>query len=120
MTKQLLIYDKAVPVSVQTHRDVSIKTGGDYGFARHVNSVPLMAAEFEATAGDYAIVFAGDAGEVMPAAMLGLRDRENLHVTESGSWTGKTCADRPCRQLAEKHPYIRHPRFTGIWVGDGT
>ena len=89
MTKQLLIYDQAVPVSASQHRDVSIKAGSDYGFARDVNSVPLMAAEFEFCVGDYAIVFAGEAGSVMPAAMLGVRDRENLHVGSAGEWVGK-------------------------------
>ena len=87
--KQLLIYDKAVPVSPQSHRDVSVKNGTDFGFARHVNSVPLMAAEFEFCAGDYAIVFAGEPGSIMPAAMLGLRDKENLHVAINGEWSGK-------------------------------
>jgi hypothetical protein len=89
MSKQLLIYERSVPVSAQQHRDVSVKVGTDFGFARHVNSVPLMAAEFEFCVGDYAIVFAGEPGAIMPAAMLGLRDGENLHVGPEGQWSGK-------------------------------
>jgi hypothetical protein len=89
MTKQLLIYEKAVPVSVEVHGDVSVKAGADYAFARHVNSVPLMTVEFDFCLGDYAIVFAGQAGAVMPVAMLGVRDSENLQVDADGRWTGK-------------------------------
>lgn len=89
MARQLLIYERAVPVTVNQHRDVSIKAGKDYAFARDVNSVPLMAVEFNLASVEYPIVFTGDDSEVMPAALLGVRDNENLHVDESGAWTGK-------------------------------
>ena len=47
MAKQLLIYERAVPVNPLQHGDLAVKSGADYGFAKQVNSVPLMAAEFE-------------------------------------------------------------------------
>ncbi len=34
MTAQLLIYEQAVPVSVERHGDLSVKSGTDFGFAR--------------------------------------------------------------------------------------
>jgi hypothetical protein len=89
MAKQLLIYDQAVPVSPQRHGNKSIKVGSNFSYARGVNSVPLMAAEFEAASHEYAIVFAGEAGALMPVALLGLRDGENVYVDEQGAWTGK-------------------------------
>ena len=89
MTKQLLIYEKAVPVTRRDHGDVSIKSGGDYRFAAAVNSVPLMATEFELSSVEYAIVFSGEGNEVMPAALLGIRDNENLYVDEHGAWSAK-------------------------------
>ena len=46
MSTQLLIYERAVPLSSQRHKDWSVKTGTDYVFARQVNSVPLVAVEF--------------------------------------------------------------------------
>lgn len=46
MSKQLLIYDNAVPVTRQRHGNLSVKAGASFGFAATVNSVPLMAAEF--------------------------------------------------------------------------
>jgi hypothetical protein len=89
MTKQLLIYERAVPVNPGQHRDVSIKSGKDYGFAKNVNSVPLMAAEFDLSCAEYAIVFAGEGRDIMPSALLGVRDNENLYVDENGVWNAK-------------------------------
>ena len=86
MEKQLLIYERAVPVNPRQHKNVSIRSGADYGFARNVNSVPLMAVEFEPACVEYAIVFAGDGAAVMPMALLGIRDNENLYVDENGVW----------------------------------
>ena len=71
MTTQLLIYQRAVPVSKQRHGDWSVKAGGDYAFTRHVNSVPLTAVEFPSAAPEYAIVFAGTQEAVMPVVILG-------------------------------------------------
>jgi hypothetical protein len=89
MAKQLLIYERAVPVNPKQHRDLSIKSGADYGFAKQVNSVPLMAAEFEPACGEYAIVFAGQGKEIMPVVLLGVRDHENLYIDDKGAWNAK-------------------------------
>ena len=89
MSTQLLIYEKAAPVTNQRHRDWSIKKGADYTFAKHVNAVPLTAVEFSAAAAEYAIVFTGTAEAIMPAVILGMRDRQNLFLNEDGSWRAK-------------------------------
>ena len=89
MTTQLLIYQRAVPVSKQRHGDWSVKAGGDYIFTRHVNSVPLTAVEFPSAAPEYAIVFAGTPEAVMPVVILGVRERENRYLTEEGGWQAK-------------------------------
>jgi hypothetical protein len=87
MTKQLLIYEKVVPVSKERHLNLSIKSGHNYSFASTVNSVPLMAVEFPRAAADYTIVFAGESeGPVMPTAIVGVRNNENLYLTEAGDW----------------------------------
>ena len=86
MSKQMLIYEKAVQVSSQKHRDWSVKTGEDYEFARNVNAVPLTAVEFPAAAGEYAIIFTGTDEEVMPAAIMGVRNEENLYLAPDSSW----------------------------------
>ena len=89
MAAQLLIYETAVPVSASRHGNWAVEVGTDYSFSRNVNSVPLMAVEFPNAAAEYAIVFAGNAESVMPAAILGLRADENLYVTADNSWQAK-------------------------------
>lgn len=89
MTKQLLYYEQAVPVSAQRHRDWSLEGRKDYAFAGHSNSVPLAATEFPAAAVEYAIVFMASEEAVSPAVILGLKPDENLYVDEQGKWDAK-------------------------------
>ncbi|CTQ56512.1 SapC [Roseibium album] len=88
MTKQLMIYQRAVPISNERHRDWSVKTGGNFGYASGINSVPLVAAEFVAAATEFAIVFAGEDENIFPTVILGMRDGENAYVNEEGAWSG--------------------------------
>ena len=88
MSTQLLFYSNAVPVSSQKHGGLSVKAGGDFGFARSVNSVPLTAVEFRRATSEYAVVFAGSDEVVMPVAILGAEADQNLFVKEDGSWGG--------------------------------
>lgn len=89
MTTQLLFYNEARPVSVERHKDLSVKTGATYRFAKNVNSVPLTAIEFGQAAAEYPIVFAGTSESVMPAVILGAQQTENLYIDESGAWQGR-------------------------------
>ena len=76
MPKQLLIYERAVPVSPQRHKDLSIKSGSSFAYARAVNSVPP-------------VVFSGQGDDVVPVVLLGVRDDENLFVGSNGEWLGR-------------------------------
>jgi len=87
VSKQLLIYEQAVPVSKEQHANYCVKIGEDYGFAKEINSVPLTAVEFPKTAPEYPIVFAGKDDSVVPVAILGVKDNENLFVDDKGAWT---------------------------------
>jgi len=89
VTKQLLIYENAVPVTTNRHGGWAVKAGSGYGFARQVNSVPLTTVEFANSASEYTIVFTGTGDEVMPAVILGMRDRENLYLSDSSSWEAR-------------------------------
>jgi hypothetical protein len=88
MATQLLFYEAAVPVSAARHGDCSIEPR-DYSFSKSINSVPLTAIEFPAAAVEYSIVFAGQPGAVMPAAILGVRSSENLFLNAKGGWDAK-------------------------------
>lgn len=84
----LLFYERPVVLNKERHRDLRLLQGeARYGFARQTNSVPVVGPEFAACAGHYPIVFVGQqAGALMPAALLGVRDSENLFVDEAGRW----------------------------------
>jgi len=86
MTTQLLIYETAVPVSSTRHGKTSVELGKGYGFARSINSVPLMALEFPLAASEYAIVFAQNGSDVLPVVILGARPGENLYVKADEGW----------------------------------
>lgn len=88
MTKQLMIYENAVPISAEAHRNVAVRQGTTFGFAAALNSVPLVVAEFEKAAAEYPIVFAGEGEALTPAVVVGLRTDENLCVTADGAWDG--------------------------------
>lgn len=88
MPTQLLIYERAAPVTKNRHGEWSVKIGGTYEFSKNVNSVPVMAVEIPPAGADYAIVFAGSENAVMPVSIFGVRDRENLYVGDEGEWTG--------------------------------
>ena len=82
---QMLFYENVVPVSSQSHRDLSIERI-DFGFAATVNSVPLTAIEMPLAARDYTIVFAGNDEAVAPVVVLGVADAQNLYLDENKAW----------------------------------
>ena len=86
MTKQLLIYASAVPVSAARHAQISLEAGSDFAFSAGINAVPLMAVEFQRAAAEYAIVFTQAGDEIMPSAVLGVRDDQNLYLAADRTW----------------------------------
>ena len=89
MTKQLLIYETAVPVSPGRHGRHSIEVGGNYAFSAGVNAVPLMAVEILRAASEYAVVFTALGDDVMPAVVLGVKGDQNLYLGPDGLWKAK-------------------------------
>jgi SapC len=89
MTTQLLIYETVVPVMFANHRHSSVEIGRNFAFSSKVNSVPLTAVEFREALSDYPIVFAGNKEAVMPAIILGLREGENLYLSNDGKWDAR-------------------------------
>jgi hypothetical protein len=81
-----MIYETAVPLSHSRHRNWFLQAGTDFAFCRNVNSVPLVTAEFERAALEYAIVFGGTGDLVTPVAVLGIRADENSYVRSDGTW----------------------------------
>ena len=89
MTKQLLIYETAVPVSPARHGRHSIEVSGNYAFSAGINAVPLMAVEILRAATEYAVVFTAVGDDVMPAVVLGVKGDQNLYLGPDGQWNAK-------------------------------
>ena len=86
----LLFYDNPVALNKVTHKDTRIKPMvNNFGFAAKTNSVILAGVEFTEAAKEYPIVFTSSGESVIPVALLGLRNAENLFVAEDGSWDAK-------------------------------
>ena len=58
-------------------------------FAGETNSVILAGVEFSEAAKEYPIVFTQAGDKVVPVALLGLRNEENLFVDDKGDWDGR-------------------------------
>ncbi len=86
MSKQLLIYETAVPVSAARHADACVELGTGYAFAANTRAVPIMAVEFLLAAAEYAIVFTAVGDDILPAAVLGVRDDQNLYLGADKKW----------------------------------
>lgn len=101
MSKQLLIYNTAVPLSRQRHADCCLEPSTHFGFSSGINSVPLTAVEFPLAVHDYPIVFAGPPGEITPAVILGLRGDQNLFLKPDLTW-----AVRYIPAFIRRYPFI--------------
>lgn len=83
----LLFYDNPVALNKVDHKDTKIKRlPNQFKFAAKTNSVILSGVEFSEAAKEYAVVFAKSGDNVVPVALLGLRNEENLFVGEDGTW----------------------------------
>lgn len=86
----LLFYNEPVALNKVEHKDTRIKTAGsDFGFAAKTNSVILAGVEFTEAAKEYPIVFAQAGDKVVPIALLGLRNEENLFISDDNSWDAR-------------------------------
>lgn len=89
MSTQALIYEKSHPLSKERHSDWSVEVGQDFGYARELTAVPLMAAEFFQAAKEFPIAFVRNQENVQPVAVLGVRGQENLFLDKEGRWKGR-------------------------------
>lgn len=84
-----LFYRNVAPLNRERHKDWYIDTDQGYSFARETNSVYVAGGEFPHATRDYPVVFARDGkGMLLPVALLGLRQQQNLMVDPRGAWIG--------------------------------
>lgn len=85
--KTLLIYDDLVALNRDQHRTLKLAPPAQpFAFARGTNSVLIAGSELPLAALDFPCVFVAAADGHSLAALVGLRDHENLFVQPDGSW----------------------------------
>src|SRR5689334_322253 len=80
-----LFYKNPQPLEPGRHEKAGLSSKVDFGFSRITNAIAITASEFSSIAFNYPIVFSTTA-PVVPFAVVGLRDNENLFVKSDGSW----------------------------------
>jgi len=80
-----LFYNKPQPLEPGRHVNAGLSPKNDFSFTRTTNSVAVTASEFSSAAFNYPIVFSMTK-PVVPFAVLGMRDNENLFVSADGRW----------------------------------
>jgi len=89
--KTLLIYDDLVSLNRDLHRELRLApVDAQFAFARETNSVLIAATELPLAALDFPCVFIETDNGHSLAALVGLRDHENLFVQPDGRWTSGT------------------------------
>jgi hypothetical protein len=97
------IYKNPIFLNSVTHKSVKIAPVTSYTFAKDLNSVVIAGQEFLESAKYYPVVFTRAQDEqIVPIALLGLRNNQNLFVDEDGNW--KTGAYVPA--FFRRYPYI--------------
>lgn len=85
--KTLLIYERLVGLNRERHLKLKLKSSEQgHAFARATNSVLLAASELPQACPDYPCVFIEAADGHALAALVGLRDQENLFVDAQNEW----------------------------------
>jgi ribosomal protein L12E/L44/L45/RPP1/RPP2 len=83
----VMFYEKPVLLNREAHKAKKIAPSNSYAFAGKANSLYLAGVEFIEACKEYPIVFTQvGQGKIVPVAMMGLREGENLYVGKEGQW----------------------------------
>ncbi len=104
-----LFYKNPEPLDAKRHADLALKKDFGLGFTQGVNAVPITMIEMPQICHAYPIAFSPDAAAT-PVAILGLRDNENLFLTNGGQWA----SDLYIPSYIRRYPFI----FSEIPGGD--
>ena len=122
MTKQLLIYEEVAAVNRQTHREVSVRRTTSFAFARGINTVPIVDAEFARVALEIPIVFARTETGLISLALLGTAEGQNAFIAEGENWSGRYVPAflrrYPFVFAAERHSKVSRTRRSNGCIGN--
>ena len=106
---ELIFYQKVVSLDSNVHKDLKIKAQSGFAFATTTNSVPVVGLEFADVAREYPIAFVKGQDDVfLPVAVLGLRENENLYISEKGEWDA-----RYIPAFVRRYPFVPADTGTG-------
>ncbi|MFN0042653.1 MAG: SapC family protein [Alphaproteobacteria bacterium] len=100
-TTHPILYGDPRPLTPARHGDRSLKRLTHFKFARQANSVPLNLNEVALASRHYPIVFTASE-PASPAAVLGVRNGENLFVEAWGGWA----EDHYVPAYVRRYPFI--------------
>ena len=100
----MLFYERAVTLNRERHQKLRIQpVPNHFAFAAKTNAVPLASTELAEASRDYPIVFAGpEGGPFSLAALVGLRNDENLLIDAAGKWDGSAYVPA----FARRYPFV--------------
>lgn len=81
-----VFYKEIVPLDRNRHATLYLAPRTGFQYAAATNSVFLASVEFARACNEYPIVFGEDGQSTFSLAILGLRDMENVFVTQEGKW----------------------------------
>ncbi|MDP3802156.1 SapC family protein [Brevundimonas sp.] len=85
LSGNVLFYTKPEPLSVEAHSALGVDpVEKPYAFVARTNLVPLTVTEFAPAALSYPVIFVGENRQ--PVAVMGLRNGENLFVSDGGEF----------------------------------
>ena len=101
LTGNVLFYKSPEPLNPEVHGGMGIKVvPAPHGFVAQTNVVPLTVTEFAPAALSYPIIFVGD--KKQPVAVMGLKDGENLFVSDAGDFR----ADSYVPAYVRRYPFV--------------
>jgi len=84
ITGTVLLYSRPEPLNPEQHGKLGLKRlDKPFAFAAKTHLLPLTVTEFGPASLSYPVIFVGD--EYTPVAVMGLRNDENLFLSEDGS-----------------------------------
>ena len=100
----IIFYQRPIALNRERHRQLRLTVSADhFRFAARTNALPIAGSEIVDAARDYAVVFVGgEAGPLNVAALVGLRQDENLMVDAEGRWATGTYIPA----FARRYPFI--------------
>jgi hypothetical protein len=89
------LYREPTLLDSKVHVGLKIKSHVDWSFTRDLNAVFVTGVEFPEAGREYPIAFvpggsdAKGKAQVVPVALLGLREKQNLYLKADGSWDAR-------------------------------